>query len=238
MNIGLFIPCYVDQFYPDAAFATLELLEKHGCEVVYPREQTCCGQPMLNAGCRQDADNVAAHFEATFAGFDAIVAPSGSCVAAVHELCPSLASRTFELCEYLLDQLKVKTLDASCARRVGIHMACHGTRELRLSRGSERPALANFAKPRQLLEMVADIELVDLKRPDECCGFGGLFAVEEPDISVSMGNDKLADFANAEAELIVSTDMSCIMHLAGLASRQNRQVKFAHIAEVLNGNFS
>jgi L-lactate dehydrogenase complex protein LldE len=238
MTVALFIPCYVDQFYPDAAFAALELLEKHGCTVDYPSGQTCCGQPMLNAGCRKDADKVAAHFEATFASYDAIVGPSGSCVAAVHELCPSLASRTFELCEYLLDHLNVSQLDASCSRRVGIHMACHGTRDLRLARGSERPTLANFAKPRQLLEMVSGIELVDLARPDECCGFGGLFAVEEPDISVAMGKDKLADFAKADAELIVSTDMSCIMHLAGLASRQQNSVKFAHIAEVLNGNFS
>jgi L-lactate dehydrogenase complex protein LldE len=236
--IGLFIPCYVDQFFPDAGWATLELLEQFGCKVDYPEGQTCCGQPMVNAGCVDDAKASLSHFGDIFSAYDAIVAPSGSCIATIRHQCPDLADKTFELCEFLIDQVGVTGLQARCAKRVGIHMACHGTRELRLARGSERPALADFAKPRKLLEMVADIEIVNLQRSDECCGFGGLFAVDEPDLSVAMGRDKLADFADAGAELIVSTDLSCIMHLSGLASRQHSPVKFAHIAEVLNGNFS
>lgn len=246
MRLALFIPCFVDQFFPDAGMATVALLEKQGCDVVYPEAQTCCGQPMANAGCDRDAVAAARHFVDVFGGFDAIVAPSGSCVAMVKHQYPRIlgeaasrvADKTYELCEFLVDVLEIEALDARCPKRVGLHMACHGTRELRLATGSERPTLPAVSKPRQLLEMVDGINIVDLQRPDECCGFGGLFAVEESDVSTRMGQDKLDDCQEAAAELIVSTDSSCLMHLGGLASRQQRPLQFAHIAEVLNGDWS
>ncbi|HAR66200.1 MAG TPA: Fe-S oxidoreductase [Lentisphaeria bacterium] len=246
MRVGLFIPCYVDQFFPSAGMATVELLENHGCDVAFPEAQTCCGQPMANAGCSGDAAAAARHFVDTFSGYDYVVSPSGSCVAMVKHQYPkivgnaasSVVSKTYEICEFLLDVVKVTQLQASCSKLVAIQMACHGTRELRLATGSERPALPTFSKPRQLLEMVDGMQLVELQRPDECCGFGGLFSIDEVDVSCAMGDDKLSDFQQARAELVVSTDMSCLMHLGGLSSRQDRGLKFAHIAEVLNGDWA
>ena len=243
MRVGLFVPCYVDQFYPDVAIATLELLNKQGCEVVYPTDQTCCSQPLANAGYESRGETAMHHFVKQFEGFDYIVSPSGSCVLHVQEHYGRLEqtdavrrvrSHIFELCAFLTDVLNVGQLDSSFPHRVGVHASCHGLRGLRLAKSSELVA-APFDKVRGLLNLVGDIDLVDLNRSDECCGFGGTFAVTEEAVSARMGLDRLADHIENGAEYITGTDMSCLMHLEGLIRRRKLPVRVVHIAEILNG---
>lgn len=239
MRVALFVPCYVDQLYPHVAVATLELLEKLGCEVVYPLEQTCCGQPMANAGYEGEGAGAMALFEKNFAGFDYVVAPSGSCVLHVKEHAPpgpaSLHGRVYELAEFLVDVLKTEQLDASFAHRVGVHDSCHGLRGLRLGASSELNVPA-YSKVRFLLNLVDGIDLVDLDRGDECCGFGGTFAVSEEAVSVKMGRDRIQDHASHGAEVITGTDMSCLMHLGGLIDRAKQPIRVMHFAEILNSS--
>lgn len=242
-NIGLFIPCYVDQFYPQVAIATLELLEKLGCNVTYPLAQTCCGQPMANAGYERDTMGTIKHFLNTFKEFDYIVAPSGSCVLHVKEHAPSipgmeamqleLHNKLFELTEFLTDVLKIDTIEGSYPYKIGYHASCHGQRGLRLASSSELNQKP-FNKARQLLENLKGLEWVELSRKDECCGFGGTFAVTEEALSVQMGKDRLADHMAHDVEIITGGDMSCIMHLQGIASRNNQNIQFKHVAEILN----
>lgn len=244
MKVSLFIPCYMDQLYPNVAMATLTLLEKLGCEVSYPMNQTCCGQPMANTGCSSDTKATAAHFIDVFKGSDYIVCPSGSCVSMVREhytgLVPDsaevnkLRESTYELCEFLVDVLKVENIEAEFNHKVGLHQSCHGLRELRLGSCSEQ-MVDKFSKAETLLKMVKGIELVQPERPDECCGFGGTFAVAEKDVSCLMGEDRINDHEQAGAEVIVGYDSSCLMHMGGISSRQKRNLKFMHIAEILNG---
>jgi L-lactate dehydrogenase complex protein LldE len=241
-KVGLFIPCYVDQFYPRVGLATLRVLRRLGVDVDYPEDQTCCGQPMYNTGCSREARPLAERFLRLFAGYDTVVAPSASCVAMVKlhyrdllgdspEL-TRLAARTYELCEYLVDVVGVRKVDGDFPHRVGLHRSCHGLRELRLARSSERMD-APFDKTLQLLAPLRGIQLVDLQRPDECCGFGGTFAVTEEALSSMMGRDRLADHAQAGAEIIAGYDMSCLMHLDGIARKQGRPVRMMHVAEIL-----
>lgn len=243
MRVGLFIPCYIDQFYPEVGMATVEVLQRQGVEVVYPPEQTCCGQPMANTGCNHDAQVVAEHFLRTFQQFDYVVAPSGSCVAMVRchyaDLLPDTADaavcqRTFELCEFLTDVVGVRQIAGQFPYRVGLHQGCHGLRELGLAGCSEHMT-PRPDKPRQLLQSLTGIKLVPLSRADECCGFGGLFAVAEEAVSCRMGLDRLADHQQAGAQVLTSADMSCLMHLGGLASRQRLPLAVMHIAEILAG---
>ena len=244
MVVGLFIPCYVDQFYPDVGIATLELLEHFNVDVVFPEAQTCCGQPMANAGCTDDAGPLAHRFVQIFKSYDYIVAPSGSCVAMVrhhydsylgtHPDFLSLKSKTHELCEFMVDVLKVDALDLSFPYRVGLHESCHGLRELRMGQSSEIVG-PTFSKSRQLLELIGGLEITALKRPDECCGFGGTFAVNEEAISCMMGLDRLADHEQAGTQVLTATDMSCLMHLSGLIKRQKKPVHVMHIAQILAG---
>ncbi|MCM8534048.1 MAG: (Fe-S)-binding protein, partial [Lentisphaeraceae bacterium] len=192
MNVSLFIPCYMDQMYPHVAVATMELLEQQGCSVDYPLEQTCCGQPMANTGCTSDTKATAKHFLKVFGQADYIVCPSGSCVSMVRQHygdlitdkdeLESLRSKVYELCEFLVDIVQVKSLSASFPYKVGLHQSCHGLRELALGSCSEKMT-KSYSKPESLLKMVKDIELIELSRKDECCGFGGTFAVAEKDVS-------------------------------------------------------
>ena len=244
MKVGLFIPCFMDMLFPDAGMATLELLEKLGVDVDYPDAQTCCGQPMANSGCKDDAKAAARHFIETFEAYDYIVSPSGSCTAMVREHYDGLTdesdevkrvrAKTYELCEFLTDVLKVEKLDVSFPHKVGYHSSCHGLRELRLGQSSER-RLEPFSKPLSLLKMVRDIEVIQLSRPDECCGFGGTFAVAEESVSCAMGKDRVNDHKSNGAEVIVGTDSSCLMHMDGLIRRQKDNLRVLHIAQVLNG---
>ena len=242
-NIGLFIPCYVDQFYPKVAIAALELLEKLGCQVTYPMGQTCCGQPMANAGYERDTEGTARHFINLFKDFDYIVAPSGSCVLHVKEHFPNLPElekeqqeihdKIFELTEFLTDILKVEEVRGIFPKKVGYHASCHGQRGLRLASSSEMN-ITPFNKAKKLLENLEGLEWVELNRTDECCGFGGTFSVTEEALSIQMGRDRLDDHAQHEVEILTGGDMSCIMHLQGIASREGRKVKFMHLAEILN----
>ena len=248
MKIGLFIPCYIDQFYPQIGMATLRILEHFtaaaGATIEYPTQQTCCGQPMANTGCLEQTQPLAERFLEIFTGYDYVVAPSGSCVAMVRHHYDTylkgkpgyaeLKQNTYELCEFLVDVLDVKTIEGNYPHRVGLHQSCHGLRELKLGVGSELMSPGKN-KVRQLLSSLKGIELVELTRTDECCGFGGTFAVSEEAVSVMMGEDRLADHATAGAEVITANDASCLMHLSGLASRRKMPFRILHIAEILAG---
>jgi L-lactate dehydrogenase complex protein LldE len=241
-KVGLFIPCYVDQFYPRVGLATLRVLRGLGLEVDYPRDQTCCGQPMFNTGCSREARPLAERFVRIFSGYEAVVAPSASCVSMVRLHYPellgdsaelrALGGRTFELSEYLVDVAGISRVDGEFRRKVGLHRSCHGIRELRMSRSSERMD-APFDKTRKLVAQLRGIELVELERPDECCGFGGTFAVTEEAVSCMMGRDRIADHVRAGAEVIAGYDMSCLMHLDGLARKDGTPVPVIHVAEML-----
>ena len=242
MKVGLFIPCYIDQFYPNVGIATLSLLEKLGCEVVYPQGQTCCGQPMANSGFEHLTHGCNELFVKNFQDYDYIVAPSGSCVLHIkdhlhldgkEDAATHIRQHIYELSEFLTDVLKVNNLQAKFPHKVGIHQSCHGQRGLHLSQMTELVA-APFSKPEQLLHMVEGLELVELKRKDECCGFGGTFCVFEEAVSVKMGKDRIEDHVNNGAEYITGNDVSCLMHLEGILRRQNSNVKVLHIAEILN----
>ncbi|MBI1346737.1 (Fe-S)-binding protein [bacterium] len=243
-RVGLFIPCYIDQLYPDVGLATLELLEKFGCDVEFPAAQTCCGQPMANTGCVDDARPLARRFLEIFAPYDYVVCPSGSCAAMVrqhyhdlvhdHPQFESVTHKTYELCEFLVDVLKVEKIEGHFPYRVGLHQSCHGLRELRLGSCSEVMG-PRFSKAGQLLKSLPGIELVDLQRPDECCGFGGTFAVQEEAVSCMMGLDRVHDHEQSGTQVLTAGDMSCLMHMWGLIERQKKPIKVMHIAEILAG---
>ncbi|HEX9289925.1 MAG TPA: (Fe-S)-binding protein [Anaeromyxobacteraceae bacterium] len=242
LTVGLFIPCYIEQIYPNVGLATLRLLEGHGVRAEYVEGQTCCGQPMANSGCAADAAPLAQKFLRLFRGYEYVVAPSGSCVSMVrNHYEPLLAGQpgfdhlkrsTFELCEFLVDVLKVAKIEGRFPHKVGLHQSCHGLRELRLAAGSER-RIPPFDKVRLLLQELEGIELVELTRPDECCGFGGTFAVNEEAVSCMMGRDRVADHERAGAEIITAIDMSCLMHMDGLIRRDRKRLRIMHVAEVL-----
>ena len=242
MNIAIFIPCYVDQFYPQVGVATVELLEKVGCKVHFPKNQTCCGQPMANSGYEHLSQGCNELFTETFSDFDYIVCPSGSCTLHIKEHLYSekkeaeakkVRGSIYELVEFLTDILKITDLDASFPHRVGLHQSCHGQRGLKLSQMSELNAPA-FSKPERLLGMVKELELVSLDRKDECCGFGGTFCVNEEAVSVKMGKDRIKDHLKNNVEIITGSDVSCLMHLEGILRRQNSTIQVRHIAEILN----
>ncbi|OOQ56401.1 (Fe-S)-binding protein [Mucilaginibacter pedocola] len=243
MKVGLFIPCYVDQFYPKAAIATLELLEKLGVEVDYPAQQTCCGQPMANSGYEHLTGGCNELFVDNFAGYDYVVSPSGSCALHIkehlhshdkEEAATGIRNKIYELTEFLTDVLKVEKLDARFPHRVGLHQSCHGQRGLKLAQMTELTA-EPYSKPGSLLNMVDGVELVTLNRADECCGFGGTFCVAEEAVSAKMGKDRVADHEKNGAEYITAADLSCLMHMEGILKRQKSNVKVIHIAEILNG---
>ncbi|RAJ73542.1 L-lactate dehydrogenase complex protein LldE [Chitinophaga dinghuensis] len=242
MKVGLFIPCYIDQFYPQVGIATLQLLQKLGCEVEYPQGQTCCGQPMANSGFEHLTHGCNSLFVDHFNGFDYIVAPSGSCVLHIKDhlhdpkreaAAENIRARIYELSEFLTDVLKVTSLPAKFPHKVGLHQSCHGQRGLHLAQMSELVDQP-FSKPGQLLQMVEGLELISLDRTDECCGFGGTFCVAEEAVSVKMGVDRIADHVKHEAEVITGTDVSCLMHLEGIINRRQQPLRVMHIAEILN----
>jgi L-lactate dehydrogenase complex protein LldE len=244
MKVGLFIPCYIDQFYPQVGIATLQLLEKSGCTVSFPLNQTCCGQPMANSGFAALSKNCDKNFVANFRGFDYIVGPSGSCVLHLKEHLHDeqhpgeeehIRKHVYELTEFLVDVLKVEKIDASFPYKVGLHNSCHGQRGLHLSSMSER-MLPSFSKPEQLLSKVKGLQLSKPMRSDECCGFGGTFCVFEEAVSVKMGKDRIANHATNDVEYITGGDVSCLMHLEGILKRNGSKVKTIHIAEILNSN--
>lgn len=256
MRVGLFIPCYIDQLYPDVAKATVEVLQRFGIDLDFPAAQTCCGQPMANTGCDADAKPLAERFVKIFADYEYTVCPSGSCVAMIRHhyrdyflgsaadgekgsasLMPAyekVSARTFELGEFLHDIVKAERFDVRFPHRVGLHQSCHGLRELRLGNSSETMN-GEVNKIGNLLETIDGLQLTTAERPDECCGFGGTFAVNEADVSAAMGRDRIADHRQAGAEVLVAGDMSCLMHLQGLIRRDQTALPVMHLAQVLAG---
>lgn len=243
MNVGLFIPCYVDQFYPRVAVATLTLLERLGCAVTYPLGQTCCGQPMANAGYEHLTGGCNTNFIRNFDGFDYVVSPSGSCTLHIKQhlhgatdtdemAAERIRGRVYELTEFLTDVLNVTELNARFPHRVGLHQSCHGQRGLHLAQMSELVA-PPFSKPVQLLRMVDGLDLIELDRRDECCGFGGTFCVTEEAVSAKMGRDRVADHLRHGAEVITGVDVSCLMHLEGILKRAGSPIAVKHISEIL-----
>jgi L-lactate dehydrogenase complex protein LldE len=251
MTAALFVPCYVDQFYPHVAIAALTVLERLGVQVDVPDGAACCGQPSANAGFGRDGHSTIERFVDVYARYERIIVLSGSCAVHVRlhagevgahggrvdDAGARVAERTTEFCSFLHDELGVDWLaglGATYEGRVAVHIGCHGLRGLGLAKPSELQE-RSFDKVRALLGAVRGLEVVELARPDECCGFGGTFAVGEPAVSVKMGRDRLRDFTSHGAQAVVSTDMSCLMHLDGLARREAVGLPMFHVAEVLAG---
>ena len=241
MKIGLFIPCYVDAVFPEVGVATYKLLKSLGLDVEYPLNQTCCGQPMANAGFEKMAVPLAEKFEDKFKGFDYVVAPSVSCTAFVKINYPRLlqgkhecttSDKIMDVVEFLHDVVKVKKIPGKFAHKVSLHNSCHGVRELGLSSPSEEN-VPKFNKIRDLLELKEGIEVVEPERPDECCGFGGMFSIEEPAVSTRMGEDKIKRHMATGAEYVTGPDSSCLMHMAGIAKKEKMPIKFIHVVQIL-----
>ena len=244
MTIGLFIPCYIDLVYPEVAIATLELLEKFGLDVEYPLNQTCCGQPMSNSGDEVNAAAAERLFISNFKRYDCIIGPAGSCVKEVRYHFDTLEQTddvkhvrqyTYELVEFLHDILKADSFPwAEFPHSVAIHNSCSSIRGLGIAKPSEIMG-PYFNKTEVLLEKVKSLVLVPVDRPDDCCGFGGTFCVTDEAVSARMGLDKAHDHIRHGAEYVVSPDMSCLMHQQGIARRAGLDLKYVHVAQVLNG---
>ena len=233
----LFVTCLVDTFFPEVGEAAVTLLRRHGVRVEFPREQTCCGQPMFNAGLRDEARRVAEHTVRVFeaAGGD-VVMPSGSCAHMIRhnyaELfgddagwkrrAEALAARTYELTEYLVDVLGVTDCQASWGGPITYHPTCHLHRGLGVDR-----------QPRRLLENVHGAELRELPEAEDCCGFGGVFSVEHPELSAEMLKRKIRNLEATESPTLVVCDTGCLMHILGGLRRARRTQQVVHIAEVL-----
>ena len=227
MRVALFITCLNDALFPEAGKATVALLERLGVTVEFPLAQTCCGQMHYNTGYQHDAEPLARGFAEAFSGYEYVVAPSGSCAAMVREIHPRIVPeltvpRVYELSEFLIDVLGVEDVGASFPHTVAYHPTCHS---LRLLRVGDRPV--------RLLRAVAGLDLVELPGAAECCGFGGTFAVKNPDVSAAMGADKVANAVRTGAEYLVAADNSCLMHIGGTARHTGAPIKTIHLAEVL-----
>lgn len=237
-TIALFVTCLADTLYPDVGRAVVTLLERLGHEVVFPQAQTCCGQAHTNTGYQRQALPLVEHFVATFEPYDLVVAPSGSCVGSVRhqhamiartegdellaQRAERVAARTFELSELLVDVLGVTDVGASYPHRVTYHPTCHSLRMLRVD-----------DKPLQLLRAVRNLELVELPGAEECCGFGGTFAVKNADTSTAMLADKMAGVLSTSAEVCSASDSSCLMHIGGGLQRLRTGIRTVHLAEIL-----
>jgi L-lactate dehydrogenase complex protein LldE len=235
MKITLFVPCYVDSFYPKAAWSVVRILEKLGHSVEVPQSITCCGQPPFNSGYWDQARPVAAQVLQALDGAEAVVVPSGSCATMIKVFYPQLfagkseedaanqlAERVWEFSEFLVNKLDITDVGARFPHRATWHDGCHGLRELHVK-----------SQPRQLLDNVKGLELVEMGEAQTCCGFGGAFAVKYADISRAMGEVKLDSAKATGAEYLISNDSSCMMHLQGLAARRKQKLKCLHLAEVL-----
>ncbi|HSZ25158.1 MAG TPA: (Fe-S)-binding protein [Cytophagaceae bacterium] len=235
--VDIFIPCFVDQVYPQTGFNMVKVLEKLGCEVSYNPNQTCCGQPAYNAGHFEQAKEVAIKFLNDFSKGDRyVVAPSASCVGMVRNSYAQLfkdssyikeyrdlKKHVFEFTEFLTDILKIEKVEgAKLEMKATYHDSCSGLRECHLKQ-----------QPRNLLRNVEGLELVEMKDNENCCGFGGTFAVKFESISVGMGEQKVNNAIETKAEVIISTDSSCLMHLEGYINKHNSPIKVMHIADVL-----
>lgn len=238
MRVALFATCFNDTMWPDTPRAVVTILDRLGIDVEFPFEQTCCGQMFTNTGYAQEAIPGVRKFVDVFGDYDAVVAPSGSCVGSVRHQHPGIADRAqdsglrravdeliprvYELSEFLVDKLGVTDVGAYFPHRVTYHPTCHSLRMLRVG-----------DKPLQLLRNVKGIDLVELPAADQCCGFGGTFAVKNADVSVAMGGDKVMNVKETHAEVLVAGDNSCLAHIGGLMSRERSGIRTMHLAEIL-----
>lgn len=239
MNVQLFIPCFVDQLYPNTAFNMIKVLEKAGCTVSYNTSQTCCGQPAFNAGFWDEAKSVCTKFIKDFSGNECIVAPSASCVgfvrnyygklfenSSLHNEVKDLSKRVFEFSEFMLDILKVEDVGATLNGKATYHDSCAGLRECKIKE-----------EPRKLLSHVKGLQLTELKDVETCCGFGGTFAVKFEAISVAMGEQKVENALATGADYLISTDHSCLMHLQGYIKQKGYTLQTMHLADVLASGY-
>jgi len=239
MKVQLFIPCFIDQLYPQVAFNTIKILEKAGCTVAYNTQQTCCGQPAFNAGFWGESKDVCTKFVQDFDGVDYIVSPSASCAGfirnnygklfennAFQSPAKKVSSQIFELSEFLVKILGITDLGASFNGKVTFHDSCAGLRECNIK-----------AEPRALLSQVEGLEIVEINDTETCCGFGGSFAVKYDTISVAMADQKIENAIATDAEYIISTDMSCLMHLDGRINHNGQQIKVIHLADILASGY-
>ncbi|MGH2644385.1 MAG: (Fe-S)-binding protein [Chitinophagaceae bacterium] len=235
MNVHLFIPCYVDQIYPETGFNMTKVLEKAGCVVSYNPNQTCCGQPAFNAGFWDEAKAVGQKFLKDFHTYDYIVAPSASCVgfvrsyygklfgnSASHNDMKLLQKNLFEFTEFLVNILHVEDVGATLKGVATYHDSCSGLREIKIK-----------SEPRKLLEHVKGLQLREMEDTETCCGFGGTFAVKYEPISTGMADQKLTNVMATNADYLISTDLSCLMHLDGYIKKRGLKIKPMHIADVL-----
>ncbi|GLY70844.1 (Fe-S)-binding protein [Amycolatopsis taiwanensis] len=227
MRVALFVTCVNDALYPGTGKAVVRLLERLGVTVDFPAEQSCCGQPQFNTGYRHEAEPLARRTAAAFRGYDYVVVPSGSCAAMVRDNYPrlnakELGPRTYELTEFLVDVLGVTDVGAYYPHTVTYHPTCHGLRMLGLG-----------DRPRRLLEAVRGLELRELIGAEECCGFGGTFAVKNAAVSAAMGADKARHIEETGASALCTVDNSCLMHIGGTLSRRGARIRPVHIAEIL-----
>jgi L-lactate dehydrogenase complex protein LldE len=235
MKVQLFIPCFVDQLYPQTGMNMVKILEQLGCEVRYNTKQTCCGQPAYNAGYQEEAHAVAKKFLHDFDGEGYIVAPSGSCSGFIrnyygglfdnssdHNLCYEVKGKVYEFTEFLTEILKVEDLGATFNGKATYHDSCGALRECGIKEG-----------PRKLLKHVKGLELVEMAEAETCCGFGGTFAVKFEPISIGMAQTKVKSAIDAGAKYMISTDVSCMMHIQGYIDKNNLPMQTIHIADVL-----
>ncbi len=235
MKVSLFIPCFVDQLYPSTAFNMVKVLEKAGCEISYNTNQTCCGQPAFNAGFLNESRAVASKFLKDFESAEYIVAPSASCTGFVRNYYPGLfentsthnkvkdiGSKIFEFTEFLTEVIKVKDFNAELIAKATYHDSCAGLRECGIKEG-----------PRELLQHVHGLELVEMADNETCCGFGGTFSVKFEAISIGMADQKINNAVASGADCIISTDLSCLMQLDGYIKKKGISMQTMHIADVL-----
>ena len=235
MKVQLFIPCFVDQLYPQTAFNMAKVLEKACCDVAYNTNQTCCGQPAFNAGFWNEAKTVATKFIKDFDNTDYVVAPSASCVGFIrnyysrlfenssqHNVVKDLSKRIFEFTEFLTDVLHIENFGAVLNVKATYHDSCAALRECKIKEG-----------PRRLLQKVKGLQLIEMEDTETCCGFGGTFAVKFDAISLAMADQKIHHALDTGASHIISTDSSCLMHLQGIIDKKNLPLKTMHIADVL-----
>lgn len=236
MNVSLFITCIADQYFPHVGISTVRLLRQYGCTVHFPQTQTCCGQPAFNSGYAEEARQVARTLLDAFEQADYVVSPSGSCTGMIHHYYPELfqdepeqlkrvhrlIDKTYELSQFLVNVLGITDIEGAFPHRVTYHPSCHGSRLLGVKE-----------EPLTLLKNIRDIELVPLPKAEDCCGFGGTFAVKMSEMSGAMVEEKANHVLETEASYLVGTDMGCLMNIAGHMKKRGDNVKAIHLVELL-----
>jgi L-lactate dehydrogenase complex protein LldE len=236
MKVSLFITCLADQLYPDVGESVVRLLHRYGCEIDFPASQVCCGQPAFNSGYHDDAREVARGLIRAFEHSEYVVSPSGSCVGMIHHYYPELfqddpvwskkveelVGKTYEFSQFLIQVLGVKDVGAVFHGKATYHPSCHASRLLGVKQ-----------EPLTLLQHVQGLEMIDLPKKEDCCGFGGTFAVKMADMSEAMVCEKAANVVSTGADILIGTDMGCLMNIGGRLKKEGRNVRIMHLAEVL-----